>query len=70
LILDFSFPRCAWRAAWRSRERADFWWWVLTWRGRSRPALLAAARTFAPTAAVHHLRDPDELERLLRAVAA
>jgi hypothetical protein len=26
VILDFSLARCAWRAARRSRERADFWW--------------------------------------------
>jgi adenylate kinase family enzyme len=70
LLLDFSFSRCAWRAAWRSRERADFWWWVLAWRGRSRPALLAAVRTFAPRATVHHLRTPGELERLLQSASA
>ena len=34
LILDFSLTRCAWRALRRSRERADFWWWLLTWRHR------------------------------------
>jgi adenylate kinase family enzyme len=29
IFLDFSFARCAWRAMRRSRERFDFWWWVL-----------------------------------------
>lgn len=40
LILDFSLVRCAWRAVRRSHERADFWWWLLTWRHRSRASLL------------------------------
>jgi len=52
LILDFSLLRCAWRAARRSRERADFWWWLLTWRRRNRPGLLRAVATFAKTADV------------------
>lgn len=30
VFLDFSPARCAWRALRRSRERADFWWWLLT----------------------------------------
>ncbi len=42
LILDYGVFRCVWRAHRRSRERADFWWWVLTWRRRSRPVLLRA----------------------------
>src|SRR6202051_2059687 len=40
VFLDFSPARCAWRAIRRSRERADFWWWLLTYRRRSRPLLL------------------------------
>jgi adenylate kinase family enzyme len=70
LVLDFSFPRCAWRAVRRSRERADFWWWVLTWRRRSRPALLAAVREFALAATVYRLRTPRGLERLLQSSPA
>ena len=65
VILDFSLARCAWRAARRSRERADFWWWLLTWRYRSRGAVLHAVATFAPGADVHILRTPDELRSLL-----
>jgi len=37
MFLDFSAFRCAWRAIRRSRERADFWRWLLTYRRRSRP---------------------------------
>lgn len=65
LILDFSLVRCAWRALRRSRERADFWWWLLLWRQRSRPAVLAAVESCAPTADVHLLRTPGELARFV-----
>ena len=30
IVLDFPFVRCAWRALRRSRERADFWRWLLS----------------------------------------
>jgi len=65
LILDFCLARCAWQALHRSRERADFWWWLLTWRWRYRPAVLTAVRTFAAIASVHHLRNPRQLQRFL-----
>src|SRR5580692_1516991 len=32
VFLDFSVIRCAWRAVLRSRERADFWLWLLRYR--------------------------------------
>jgi adenylate kinase family enzyme len=44
VVLDLSPVRCAWRAARRSRERADFWWWLLTWRWRSRSRVARTAR--------------------------
>jgi hypothetical protein len=65
VILDFSLIRCAWHAARRSRERADFWWWLLTWRYRSRPAVRDAVARYAPSADVHVLRTPRELSRFL-----
>jgi adenylate kinase family enzyme len=37
LFLDFSLVRCAWRAIRRSRERADFWRWLVAYRRQSRP---------------------------------
>jgi adenylate kinase family enzyme len=37
VVLDYSLPRCAWRALRRSRERLDFWCWVLTYRRRYLP---------------------------------
>jgi adenylate kinase family enzyme len=61
LILDYGLLRCVWRARRRSRERADFWWWVLTWRLRSRPVLLQAIAEHAPTAECHIVKKPKHL---------
>jgi adenylate kinase family enzyme len=65
VFLDFSLARCAWRAGRRSRENADFWRWLLTYRRRSRPALLAAIAEHAPTARVCVLRTPQAVSRFL-----
>ena len=64
-FLDFSFFCCAHRALQRSRERIDFWWWVLSYRWRSRPALLKAIADYAPDAELHVFRKPDSLQRFL-----
>lgn len=68
LMLDYSFPRCAWRALRRSRERADFWLWVWSWRRRSRPLLLKAIATHAEDAKLHVLRNPRATARFMSQV--
>lgn len=68
LLLDYSFPRCAWQALRRSRERADFWLWVWSWRRRNRPLLLKAITTHAPDAQLHVLRNPRATERFVARV--
>jgi len=65
VVLDLSLVRCAWRAAWRSRERAGFWWWLLTWRWRSRTTVLDAIAAGAPHADLHVLRTPEQVRRFL-----
>lgn len=65
VVLDLGLLRCAWRALRRSRERRDFWLWMVHWRRRSRPALLAAARA-APGRLVV-LRSPRAVDRWLAA---
>lgn len=65
VVLDLSAAVCAWRAWRRSRERAGFWWWLATWRWRSRPALMAAIRQSAPDAEVHVLRSRAAVEAFL-----
>jgi adenylate kinase family enzyme len=42
IFLDCSLVRRVWRAIRRSRERADFWRWLLAYRRRSRPILMQA----------------------------
>jgi adenylate kinase family enzyme len=65
ILLDFSRVRCAWRALRRSRERADFWLWLLHYRRRSRPTLLEAIAKQAVQADLHVLRNPKALKRFL-----
>ncbi len=62
ILLDFSLPRCAWRAFRRSRERADFWSWLITYRWRFRPKLMQAIAIHGVGANVYILHDPTELE--------
>jgi adenylate kinase family enzyme len=65
VFLDFSPARCAWRAIRRSRERADFWWWLLTYRRKSRPLLLQAIAEHAGDADIHILPTPRTVRRFL-----
>jgi adenylate kinase family enzyme len=64
ILLDFSLVRCAWRALRRSRERADFWFWLLRYRRQS-PILIEAINKYATQADLHVLRNPRELRRFL-----
>ena len=65
IFLDFSPLRCAWRAFRRSRERADFWLWLLRYRRQSRPFLMDAIAKYAPEATVHILRNPAALRHFI-----
>ena len=65
ILLDFSLLRCAWRALRRSRERADFWRWLFTYRSQSRPVLMDAISTHAPSAEVRIFRHPAALSRFV-----
>ncbi len=69
VVFDFSLARCAWRALRRSRERCDFWWWLLTWRGRIRGAVHDAVAEHAPGASLRVVRTPRDLRRLLSEAA-
>jgi adenylate kinase family enzyme len=69
LFLDFSLLRCSWRAIRRSRERADFWRWLLAYRWQSRPILMQAIANHAVKADLHILRNPKALTRFVAGVA-
>jgi len=69
ILLDFSLGRCAWRALRRSRERVDFWRWLVAYRCQSRPVLMQAIANHAPTAELQMLRDPAALKRFVADLA-
>lgn len=68
VFLDFSRLRCAWRAVQRSRERADFWRWLWTYRRRSRPLIQQAIAAHADHADVHILACPRAVRRFTGAL--
>ena len=70
ILLDLSRWRCAWRALRRSRERADFWRWLWTWRRKYRPKLLRSIAVHAGGADVCILRGPREPERFMATLAS
>jgi len=65
IFLDFSVARCAWRALRRSRERFDFWLWLLRYQRHSRPLLMASIAEHAHGAKLHLLRTPEALRKFL-----
>jgi adenylate kinase family enzyme len=65
ILLDFSLTRCTWRAVRRSRERADFWRWLVWYRSRSRPILMQAISKHAAAAQLLILRDPEAVRRFV-----
>lgn len=65
IFLDFSLVRCAWRAIRRSRERADFWLWLLQYHRRSRPFIMDAIAKYAGHAVLHVIRNPAALRRFV-----
>jgi len=69
IILDFSLLRCAWRSIRRSSERLDYWRWLIGYRRRSLPVVMAAITTRAPLARVHVLRTPKAVETLCATIA-
>src|SRR5438552_12362146 len=70
ILLDFSLVRCAYQAFTRSRERADFWRWLLAYRRKYLPLLLQAIAQHASTAHVLIFRGPLAAERFLDTIRA
>ena len=58
------------RAVRRSRERADFWTWLLTYRRHSRPALRRAVAAHAGHLDVYVLRTPRAVRRFVTTIAS
>src|SRR5262249_799151 len=68
LILDFSLLLCLMRAMRRSKERMDFWWWLVTWRVIERPKVRRTVAQYAGRAEVHAFSNPAQLERYLSSI--
>jgi adenylate kinase family enzyme len=64
VMLDLPTWRCAVRALRRSRERLDFWRWLLTWRRRYRPKLMQAIEEHAPDSELLLIHNRRDLERV------
>jgi adenylate kinase family enzyme len=65
ILLDFSLLRCGLRAIRRSRERSDFWLWLIAYRHQSLPILKDAISKYAQKAAFHVLRDPRAVDQFV-----
>lgn len=63
VLLNLSLVRCAWRAVRRSRERWDFWVWLISYRWRHLPPLRRAIAE--SEAELVELRTPRAVERFL-----
>lgn len=70
VILDFPLWRCAARAIRRSCENFAFWRWVVCYRRRSLPAILAAIAAHASAADIYLLHGPREVNDFMRHASA
>ena len=70
LVLDFGLLLCLTRALRRSRERAEFWCWLASWRWRERPKIRRAIAEHASHAHVTTFSNPKELELFFEAWSA
>jgi adenylate kinase family enzyme len=68
IVLDFSLLRCAWRSVRRSRENADFWRWVISYRRRSLPVLMTTLATLSPQPRVYRFGTPRAVERFVASI--
>ena len=65
VVLDLPLAVCAWRVIQRGPEQVDFWRWMLTWRRKSRPRLLADIARHAPQASLHVLHSARDTREFL-----
>ncbi len=69
VLLDLPTWVCAWRALRRSRERADFWRWLVSWRRRYRPQVMHAIKEHAGQAELIVVSNQRDLDRVIEELA-
>jgi len=65
IILNFPLYICLYRAIRRSKERSDFWWWLISSRLLSWPKLRRTMDYYAKKADIKIFNTPDELEEFV-----
>lgn len=65
IILNFPLYICLYRAIRRSKERSDFWWWLISWRLLSWPKLRRTMDYYAKKADIKIFNTPGELEEFV-----
>lgn len=67
VVVLFNPPtwRCVWRTLRRSRERSDYWRWLLTWRRRALPSHLRHIAEY-PSVKLWIIRNPRDLAQASR----
>jgi adenylate kinase family enzyme len=63
VLFDLNLAVCAWRAFRRSRERFDFWQWLVTWRRHYRPEAMRVIAASAPDAQLFVIRNARDRDR-------
>ncbi len=65
VVFDIPTVVCVWRTWRRSRERLDYWKWLLTWRRHYRPRILRVIGECAPDARVFVVRNRQQRDAAL-----
>lgn len=68
ILLDFSLLRCASRSVLRSRERLDYWRWMVSYRRRYLPTIASMIDTHAARARTLVFRNPRSANEFLAEV--
>jgi len=65
ILLDFPLLLCLKRSFRRSKERFDFWWWLISWRLLYKPKIIKSIKANAPKANFLIFRNPKNVEEFI-----
>jgi adenylate kinase family enzyme len=69
IVLDYSLMRCVWRSIRRSIESLGYWRWMIGYRRRSLPGVLANVAEHARGASLHVFHGPRDADAFLSEVS-